>query len=947
MSATGSAAESGATDTGKLPPEFIKREQSLIAQRRAAAGFKLGAIDKPQGIGVALSGGGIRSATFCLGLFQSLAKHKLLRLLRRVDYLSTVSGGGYFGGFLGRMFTREWVSSPVLAAGTAVPPASPPPGDPRGHRLFSRERFLAKLRGGALPATQQNLQSGSLPPPDAVARVETALEDSQSPPLIWLRESSNYLAPGGANDDALDISIYLRNWLSMLVVMLTTAFTVFVAVNCLRFSIGFACGQDFEKTLAAHAGAHLWWTPAIALPVLVAAVFLVPLGMGYWLAQAGRKVWAVWVAYPVMFGAGAEGFRHLPGKLHYTVGLVGIMACLAMLWYAGFWVFGPRSGGKPGPWIRNHMARWLRVALLLVAGLFIFALVDGWGQSLYAVTSYAGTWHKAAPAIAGILGMTALAPLVRSLALKGIGASGRFKLPLQFLALAFSLVLALTLFTGLAFVSHGLAWGWNLPHCSRSELPADSPGGSIYNHWCVESNSVQLTADRLIQVAPAENQAHPGKAQEEPTLGLLLATLLVSGLLSWLFGRNLGFLNLSSYHTLYSARITRAYQGASNQKRWDADADVTISEADDDIEWSKYDPHAHGGPLHLVNCTINCTESVETAMESTTAKGLNLCVGPAGISYGRNHAVFSTDFASVTPFVNGELAKESDPVEPLALGDWVGISGAAFTTGLGNVGGGRGTTLGTSLLCGLFNVRLGYWWQNHFSPSHRLSANHSFPVQTYLADEFTASFHIVERDHWYLSDGGHFENTAAYELIRRRVPFIILADCGADPDGAFDDLGNLVRRVRIDFGAEIIFPEADEVAAKLGEDSDLIGSLPDLRPEDESTDRPGDNCIDSASQNMQAEDAQPFQVRRMKKHAAIAEVRYPEGGTSTILVIKPGLTGDEPEDLLNYQRNNVSFPQQSTLDQFYDEAQWESYRKLGEHAMETVLEDAWLRKQFA
>jgi predicted acylesterase/phospholipase RssA len=44
--------------------------------------------------GLALSGGGIRSATFALGVLQAIAS---LRLLRRFDYLSTVSGGGYIG----------------------------------------------------------------------------------------------------------------------------------------------------------------------------------------------------------------------------------------------------------------------------------------------------------------------------------------------------------------------------------------------------------------------------------------------------------------------------------------------------------------------------------------------------------------------------------------------------------------------------------------------------------------------------------------------------------------------------------------------------------------------------------------------------------------------------------------------------------------------------------
>ena len=51
-------------------------------------------------VGLAFSGGGIRSATFALGVVQALAKHKVLRL---VDYLSTVSGGGYIGACLSSM----------------------------------------------------------------------------------------------------------------------------------------------------------------------------------------------------------------------------------------------------------------------------------------------------------------------------------------------------------------------------------------------------------------------------------------------------------------------------------------------------------------------------------------------------------------------------------------------------------------------------------------------------------------------------------------------------------------------------------------------------------------------------------------------------------------------------------------------------------------------------
>src|SRR5262245_23346080 len=52
---------------------------------------------------LALSGGGIRSATFNLGVLQALAERKLLT---RLDYLSTVSGGGYIGSWFSALVER-------------------------------------------------------------------------------------------------------------------------------------------------------------------------------------------------------------------------------------------------------------------------------------------------------------------------------------------------------------------------------------------------------------------------------------------------------------------------------------------------------------------------------------------------------------------------------------------------------------------------------------------------------------------------------------------------------------------------------------------------------------------------------------------------------------------------------------------------------------------------
>ena len=98
-------------DQVAYPDALEQAEAKLVGTRRQKAGFDPPASAPTQlpedTVGIGLSGGGVRSATFSLGVFQALARGECLH---RIDFLSTVSGGGYFGSFLGRLFTREWVS---------------------------------------------------------------------------------------------------------------------------------------------------------------------------------------------------------------------------------------------------------------------------------------------------------------------------------------------------------------------------------------------------------------------------------------------------------------------------------------------------------------------------------------------------------------------------------------------------------------------------------------------------------------------------------------------------------------------------------------------------------------------------------------------------------------------------------------------------------------------
>jgi hypothetical protein len=57
----------------------------------------------------------------------------------------------------------------------------------------------------------------------------------------------------------------------------------------------------------------------------------------------------------------------------------------------------------------------------------------------------------------------------------------------------------------------------------------------------------------------------------------------------------------------------------------------------------------------------------------------------------------------------------------------------------------------------------------------------------------------------------------------------------------------------------------------------------------------------------------------------------------TLIYIKSSLTGNEPEDVLNYAAQNPTFPHQSTADQWFNESQFEAYRRLGSHVVEEIF----------
>jgi hypothetical protein len=401
--------------------------------------------------------------------------------------------------------------------------------------------------------------------------------------------------------------------------------------------------------------------------------------------------------------------------------------------------------------------------------------------------------------------------------------------------------------------------------------------------------------------------------ESRPILLHAAVVFAVCLLLARVVGYFPGFLNLSTLQGLYSARLTRSYLGASNYERFAHDRPASRSVA----EPTKNDGLALQqiyrnvlAPMHLINVCVNQTVDPAEQLVQRDRKGKPLVVGPDGFYLDGQPHTFG-----------GGASSGSEVAKPLTLGEWIGVSGAALTTGLG-----RSTGFGMSLLLGFANVRLGHWWPSGVVDGRKGTGlggllRKLFGTQTYLLDEMTASFYGTRREYQYLSDGGHFENTAVYELLRpeRGVQLIVACDCGCDPNYQFRDLANLIRLARIDHGLEL------RVNEEVADDHELrtVFGRPDELASDATESEAAGRC------------------------AVLVDVVRPspsdqsEQLVARIIVLKPRLIQSAPLDVANYQSRNPAFPQEPTGNQFYDEAQWESYRKLGlEIAMRVFPSDA-------
>jgi hypothetical protein len=335
--------------------------------------------------------------------------------------------------------------------------------------------------------------------------------------------------------------------------------------------------------------------------------------------------------------------------------------------------------------------------------------------------------------------------------------------------------------------------------------------------------------------------------------------------------------NRFSMHSFYKNRLVRCYLRPSSTDFGDpADFDPAIDfSTTDDIKLSKL------GESDRYSGPIPVFNAAMSLLDSELAwqerKAAAFSMTPFYCGFEAREKVPSDKFD------NGAYSDSKDYAGGITVGHAMTISGAAVSPSMGPQ-----TSRPLGFVLSVLNFRLGWWGPNTWlkklyqvDPRNRLliMCRELFAMTSEHADSI------------YVSDGGHFENLGVYELVKRKCKVIVAIDGSEDRSSENQSLANAIERCRVDFGVSISFHDK-ELAPKV-------------------------SC-------------------------AVGQIRYyrdkPEED-GFMFYIKAKMLGDEPLDVLAYQRRNRSFPHQTTRNQWFNESQFESYRMLGESVTRRAVND--------
>jgi patatin-like phospholipase len=789
-------------------------------------------------VGLAFSGGGIRSATFNLGVLKALDGLRIRerRVLELVDYLSTVSGGGYIG---------AWWTAWRARTGKPFPEA--------------------------------------LPDPKADKNIKPEEENREPEEVRHLREFSNFLSPRIGFFES-------EMWNAVMAVLSAMLPAVLVASSVIAL-------------------AFLVWLGANTL--ILADALAMPMPLPDWLKT--------------LAGCLAPSRLVLNWIRAHDVLALAVLSLVMVVTYILFefsWYRNRKAEQLPAKW-----RIWFGVFHVTMPALIILGIYLGWHFLKYT------TWTGSEPPgnVPRWKWSTGISP-------DGCGFSFSphlFDAPILWAGIALTLLVprliimrffrercgtlvntvdrALSRLIGAALVFAVLSVLW-LAGCwlHYTHWGKSAAGGAF-----ASGGAFALLRRWVGNLGPAKKGGvmdiiKPLIPQILAYVAIALWAICIAALVAGCTEKDFSFVGIStpwllffgasgivlfaifffdpaqvSLHSFYRNRLARAYLGASNlDAKQSSENRQTDVRRDDDIELRKLSPRGRERPIHLVCCAANDLGGDQLG----------------NLSRGARSSVLSRFGLGIGNYWHAW--EEDEDKKALGLASAITASAAAFNSNMGSLSMTLGK--GVTFLCSALNLRLGLWLGH--PRSNKIGAPKLIPGWLFLKEMFGQTNSGLRppppenprkpvAKYVHLSDGGHFENLALYELVRRHCRYIIVSDCGADPQVAFDDFGNAVRRIREDFGVEI--------------DIDLSPLEP--------------NTADRLS----------------KQHVAVGTISYDPRGdqkdTGILLYLKPTLTGDEPVDITQYRTRNKDFPHETTGDQFYDEAQWESYRRLGEHATRSAL----------
>ncbi|MEM7429276.1 MAG: hypothetical protein AAF441_24590 [Pseudomonadota bacterium] len=900
---------------------------------------------KNQWTGLALSGGGIRSSTFCLGILQALAKKNWLQ---DIDYLSTVSGGGFVGSSL-----HWWWH-----------------GDHGVKNADGQVRFGTRADSFPYGTSEPRDPSFAGDKPEQVAN------------LNFLRTHGHYLTPGNGITVWSGIAVVVRTILLNLLVWIPLSIALFallwlvradwpgvshilellpndgspipggmmparwsivdeVVVDALRSSADNLLDASGDAVEGAMANvlklppffALLIWSGLLFLAVFVAGSGAYAIqtantkGSGLTRLELQHYLWW-WVGSPLLILLGYLA-------LSYKQEVQEFLAPAIMWIYATQSVEWLESAARAVGWVlifigaaiftrylivvifRNMLFKesdvpqvyFLRRFFELVVSryfkLMLVLLIIG----LVPVAFYAAFFATSNPGLTGLFSLgagvaaalwgharaiSAAAPGIASKIFIPVG-SGLFLFGLAVLGYELAMLLMEIRLTGLQ-VSSGM-------RTAVEEMT-----------WTAQSYTTQSFAERFFQDA---------SAAVREWVPFIVFGLIVFGL-AMAFAVNVNQIGLNRF---YRDRLMESYMPNA---RAVVSGEVEATSADkfelheiaseEGDSWArvvrvpssgnkKQDQVAKDArdpcPYPLIN--TNCVLVNDPEQTVRLRGGDNFLLSPLYCG------------ARTTEWYE---TKVHFPILDLATG--MATSGAAANPNAGFVG--TGATMGRllSIVMMLLNIRLGFWIANPNYKGRNKNGNgaygaearkrwfvkplHFFPGAAYALSSkgFTAESYFLE-----LSDGGHFDNSAMYELIRRRCKLIIACDGEADSSYGFAGFNALQRRIAEDFNARITFDKKEFLPAHV---------IPQLNIH------------------------YPDEAEGAERAFFLGKIEYaPEPGSDTVQVgrliyIKSTMIENLSFTARGYKAANPAFPHETTADQFFNTEQFDVYRELGYYAAMDMID---------